>query len=125
MAICVSNVAAHAFNDGFKNPAASKQIHFPSLILASIEELTLAKVNIDRDRILTLKNFTDKQSFFIEEHEDYLHCDPDMIIVEEPKTTTAAVFRRMELPLCDELRRRTANLDTYQKEVANIVVKYD
>ena len=58
-----------------------------------------------------------------EEHEDYLYCDPDNIQKDEPEKTSA-MFRRIELPLSDELRKRTENLDVYQKEIVNIVVTY-
>ena len=52
-----------------------------------------------------------------EEHEDYLYCDPDNMKKDEPEKT-AAMFRRIEVPLNDELRRRTENLDMYQKEIS-------
>ena len=58
-----------------------------------------------------------------EEHEDYLYCDPDNIQRDEPEKSVA-MFRRIELPLSDELRRRTENLDIYQKEIVNRVVTY-
>merc|ERR1711923_260896 len=44
-----------------------------------------------------------------EEHEDYLYCDPEMIKKDEPEKN-AAMFRRIEVPLNDELRRKTENL---------------
>lgn len=58
-----------------------------------------------------------------EEHEDYLYCDPDIIQKDQPEKT-AAIFRRIEVPLNDELRRRTENLDMYQKEILNRIVTY-
>merc|ERR1719270_250109 len=58
-----------------------------------------------------------------EEHEDYFYCDPDNIQKDEPEKFTA-MFRRVELPLNDELRKRTENLDMYQKEIVNRVVTY-
>ena len=58
-----------------------------------------------------------------EEHEDYMYCDPDNVKKDEPEKT-AAMFRRVEIPLSDELRRRTENLDMYQKEIVNRVVTY-
>ena len=54
-----------------KNSAASKQIHFPSLITATLEELDSEKIDINENRLFTIKNFTDRQSFFIEDQEDY------------------------------------------------------
>ena len=59
-----------------------------------------------------------------EEHEDYFYCDPDNVLKDEPEKGTAGIFRRIELPLSDELRRRTENLDMYQKEIVNRVVTY-
>ena len=41
-----------------------------------------------------------------EEHEDYLYCDPDMIKRDEPEKNTA-MFRRIEVPLNDELRKKS------------------
>ena len=58
-----------------------------------------------------------------EEHEDYLYCDPENIEKDEPEKSVA-MFKRVEMPLSDELRKRTENLDRYQKEIVNRVVTY-
>ena len=58
-----------------------------------------------------------------EEHEDYLYCDPDMIKRDEPEKNTA-MFRRIEVPLNDELRKKLENLDMYHKEILNRVITY-
>ena len=66
----------------------------------------------------------DDEEELIEDHEDYLYCNPDNITKNVPSEKGSSMFRRVELPLNDELRKRTEGLDKYQKEVVNIVVTY-
>ena len=57
-----------------------------------------------------------------EDHDDYLFCDPAQIKKDEPEKSAPAFFKRVELPSSDELRKKTENLDRFQKEVVNMVV---
>ena len=58
-----------------------------------------------------------------EEHQDFIFCDPEIVKATEEKSKKT-VYKQILLPTSDELRRKTENLDEYQKEVVNIAVSY-
>ena len=56
-------------------------------------------------------------------HKDFLFCDPDEIKKVEHRATKS-VFKQIDLPTSDDLRRKTESLDKFQKEVVNIAVTF-
>ena len=60
----------------------------------------------------------------IEEHEDYQHCNPDNIAENVEKEKNSTMFRRVEMPFTDELRRKTEGLDQYQNTVETPAQKH-
>ena len=58
-----------------------------------------------------------------EEHPDYQHVDPDLLDIPN-ETVRKGLYKRIEIPNVDELKRNTRALDEFQKEVLNIGIKY-
>lgn len=54
-----------------KNPGANKNRKYPSFLVAAIKELSWENLNITTDRNFTLKHFTERHKFFIEDDESY------------------------------------------------------
>ena len=59
-----------------------------------------------------------------EDHEQFQHCNPDQINLGEDEQNAPALFRKIEMPSDDELKAMTRDLDFYQREVVNKVVKF-
>ena len=61
----------------------------------------------------------------LDQHEDYQHCDPDFIEVKEDKTKKdKPLMRGIEISSNEELKEKTLRLDSYQREVLDVAVKY-
>ena len=59
-----------------------------------------------------------------EETSEYDHLNPDDLLLRKDKTASGALYKKIEIPSYDELRRKTRSLDKYQREVLNIMIKY-
>ena len=58
-----------------------------------------------------------------EEHAEFLHIDPGQIATDSDKHTSG-IYKKIDIPGADELRASTRTLDSHQREVVNIGVKY-
>ena len=58
------------------------------------------------------------------EHPDYLHLDPSLIVEPSSNQKKSSPFVRIVVPPQEDLFKKIASLDKYQKEVINVAVKF-
>ena len=86
------------------------------------KELDLTKVAEKLDPALEQDN-ADCDDEAEAEHPEYSHIDPGQIVSEQAKPE-AVKYRRVEIPSDSTLRERTRSLDSWQREVVNIGIRY-
>ena len=59
----------------------------------------------------------------MEEHPDFGHIDPDLISTET-NVVTKSIYKQINIPSDQELRKATRKLDKYQKQVVSVGIKY-
>ena len=55
---------------------------------------------------------------------EYDHLNPDDLLMRKDKLSTSGLYKKIEIPSNDELRRNTRSLDIHQRAVLDIVIKY-
>ena len=87
------------------------------------KELDLSEIKDRLDPTLEQEN-ADCEIESLSQHPEYQHIDPEQFLVEENSEGKDSIYRKIEIPGTDELRRSTQVLDKHQKEVINMGVKY-
>ena len=86
------------------------------------KELDLTEIGKTLDPALEQENDDCNEEELVE-HPDMIHADPDQIMSREENCVTS-IYRKIEIPNDTELKENTRSLDSYQREVINIGVKY-
>ena len=59
-----------------------------------------------------------------EEISEYDHLNPDDLLLRKDKPPSGGLYKKIEIPSYDELRKVTRSLDKHQREVLDIAIKY-
>jgi hypothetical protein len=86
------------------------------------KELDLTEISKTLDPALEQDNDDCNEEELVE-HPDLIHADPDQLMSREEGCATS-IYRKIEIPNDTELKENTRSLDSYQREVINIGVKY-
>ena len=86
------------------------------------KEIDLTEIGKTLDPALEQENDDCNEEELVE-HPDMIHADPDQIMSREENCVTS-IYRKIEIPNDTELKENTRSLDSYQREVINIGVKY-
>ena len=66
----------------------------------------------------------DCQDEGLNEHPDYAYMDADGVSFDDNSKIANSCFKEITIPSVQDLRKETAQLDPYQKEILNIAIKY-
>ena len=86
------------------------------------KEIDLTEIGEKLDPALEQDN-ADCEEIELVEHPDLIHADPDQIATGEDGRA-ASIYRRIEIPNETKKKEKTRTLDSYQREVINIGIKY-
>ena len=86
------------------------------------KELDLTEISKTLDPALEQENDDCNEEELVE-HPDLIHADPDQLMSREEGCATS-IYRKIEIPNDTELKENTRSLDSYQREVINIGIKY-
>ena len=82
------------------------------------KEVDLSDVGNQLDPALEQDN-ADCDDEVMEEHPDFGHIDPDLISTET-NVVTKSIYKQINIPSDQELRKATRKLDKYQKQVVSV-----